>query len=607
MLLVLLLAAMPAATAAPNSVTVADLAQHGGIPLNSQLQYWMDDEGLDLAAVRSLPPGRWRTNTDAVINFGQSQWPYWFRVQLSGLNRVDVPTYLRIDYPHLDELDLFFVQDGELVQSYRLGDSVPFSRRPIAHRVYLIPVQDLHGDRLSVYIRAQSQGPMMLPLDILTESAFNRVEQRSLTWYCAYFGIMLVMFFYNFFLYLVVRDSAYIYYMAYVATTAALQFVIIGSGFQYLWPQLPWLNNNIVLILTGCMPLAAVAFVKRFSRLREEGSRFHQRLANSLVLAFSLVLLSALLLPYHLVLKVAHVLSFGAIIIGFYLGLVYWVRGVRAARSFALAWFIYLVFIQIYLLGITGIIPTSVLTMHAIEIGSVLELCLLSLSFGYRLNEEKEMRLQAQEASLRLQTELNQNLDEIVQQRTRELEQANLQLRELSIKDGLTGVFNRRHFEEILDTEHKRAFREQNWLTLIMLDVDHFKQLNDNYGHPFGDQCLQRIATAVATVLRRPPDVVARYGGEEFVVLLPGTDPEGARVVAEKIRQAVAGITIGIDDQAVPLRISLGVFSAIPRTRDGCSQWVNAADELLYTATTEGRNRVVRALPEPAVDSAPGL
>ena len=109
----------------------------------------------------------------------------------------------------------------------------------------------------------------------------------------------------------------------------------------------------------------------------------------------------------------------------------------------------------------------------------MLELVLLSLSFGHRINEEKEMRIRAQDQALKAQSALNRNLDQLVRRRTDELEQANARLKELSIKDGLTGIFNRRHFEELAQTEYQRSFRDKNWLSIAMLDVDHFKQFND--------------------------------------------------------------------------------------------------------------------------------
>lgn len=176
---------------------------------------------------------------------------------------------------------------------------------------------------------------------------------------------------------------------------------------------------------------------------------------------------------------------------------------------------------------------------------------------------------------------------------TLRLAEANRELERLSFLDGLTGITNRRRLDEIVDHEWKRASRDGEPLSAILVDVDCFKAYNDRYGHLAGDDCLRRVASALRDVLRRPGDVVARYGGEEFAAVLPGTDAPGARLVAESMRQAVerlglehAGSTAG-----PVVTISLGVVTVIPDARSGPAALFTAADAALYRAKNEGRNR----------------
>ncbi|RLU02755.1 MAG: diguanylate cyclase [Ketobacter sp.] len=433
-----------------------------------------------------------------------------------------------------------------------------------------------------------------MPLDAVTYAEFNEQDKLELMWYGAYFGIMLVMFFYNFFIFVLVRDITYFYYLFYVISTTALQFTLTGASFQFIWPESQTLNNTMVLVFTAMMPLAAVAFVRSFLKL-EEDKGINRIMGRVLLVAFVGVLVSTFVLPYLLVLKIAHTVSFVAVSFGLYLGIYYWIRGIRAARTFALAWFIYLIFILLYLLQVTGRTQPNLVSTHALEIGSLLELVLLSLSFGHRVNEEKEMRIQAQQEALVIQEELNVNLDNVVRQRTEELEEANRRLKELSVKDGLTGLYNRRHFDELLQIEYQRSFRENSWLTAIMLDIDHFKNLNDTYGHQCGDECLKQFAAVVYGKLRRPPDLLARYGGEEFVVLLPGTDMAGGQVVAENIRAAVEAIAFEWEGYSIVMTTSVGVASVVPRDRDGYEALLRVADSNLFKAKESGRNRVVHS------------
>ncbi|MFO7604635.1 MAG: diguanylate cyclase [Gammaproteobacteria bacterium] len=170
----------------------------------------------------------------------------------------------------------------------------------------------------------------------------------------------------------------------------------------------------------------------------------------------------------------------------------------------------------------------------------------------------------------------------------------NTELQYLSSHDDLTGLHNRRTADEILQREWNRAMRAQTTMTLMMIDVDHFKNYNDRYGHQAGDICLQRVANAMQSVLNRPPDVLARYGGEEFIVILPETEPQGARQVAENLRQAVAALEIGnegADWQQVS--VSIGIASIRPRQLMNYEKLVGCADTALYQAKAQGRNCVV--------------
>ena len=175
-----------------------------------------------------------------------------------------------------------------------------------------------------------------------------------------------------------------------------------------------------------------------------------------------------------------------------------------------------------------------------------------------------------------------------------ELEKANRQLSILVRQDGLTGLGNRRHFDDTLGTEYRRAMRVGAPLTLIMIDVDRFKAFNDLYGHPAGDACLQAVAGALAGSLRRPADLAARYGGEEFAVLLPSTDEAGALMSAARIQDAVRAAAVphaGSEGGIVSL--SLGIAVLMPSGGgSGPAALVEAADAALYAAKRAGRNRM---------------
>ena len=185
------------------------------------------------------------------------------------------------------------------------------------------------------------------------------------------------------------------------------------------------------------------------------------------------------------------------------------------------------------------------------------------------------------------------------------LEEAHRRLAALAGQDGLTGLANRRTFDEALVKEHRRALRERSRLALLMIDVDWFKPYNDRYGHPAGDECLRRVSRAIEETLPRPGDIVARFGGEEFAVLLPNTDEAGAAIMADRIRRAVLALAIEHEaSAALVVTISAGVAALAPGGLEGIDALMRRADQALYRAKHLGRNGVACAstLGEPAAD-----
>ncbi|MBT9516619.1 MAG: diguanylate cyclase [Methyloversatilis discipulorum] len=177
---------------------------------------------------------------------------------------------------------------------------------------------------------------------------------------------------------------------------------------------------------------------------------------------------------------------------------------------------------------------------------------------------------------------------------TRKLDAANQELTRLTSLDGLTGLSNRRHFDETMLREWRRAARYKRPLSLVLVDVDHFKQYNDTYGHLAGDECLKTVASALQAVSRRPSDLVARYGGEEFALVLPETDLSGARSVAEGLCDAIRALQLPHAAAASGhVTISVGVASLMPGNGVGGPQNLIAeADLALYAAKSGGRDRV---------------
>ncbi len=177
---------------------------------------------------------------------------------------------------------------------------------------------------------------------------------------------------------------------------------------------------------------------------------------------------------------------------------------------------------------------------------------------------------------------------------TGQLNDANMELQRLSMTDGLTGIANRRLFDDMLEREWRRCLRLKKPMSIVMLDVDLFKKFNDAYGHQAGDDCLKMVAKEIARAAPRAGDLAARYGGEEFVMILGETDEDGARWVANRISQNVAKLQLPHKDSPHHVvTVSCGVSSVLPSEKLTVDQLVKSADNALYLAKHQGRNTVV--------------
>jgi len=203
---------------------------------------------------------------------------------------------------------------------------------------------------------------------------------------------------------------------------------------------------------------------------------------------------------------------------------------------------------------------------------------------------------QQEEVLARVNTHLTiRKLQNELQAQKAALEKANLELQRLATLDSLTQLANRRRLDEYLQREWRRAVREQTPLSLILCDIDYFKNYNDSYGHQAGDDCLQQVAEALSRTVKRASDLVARYGGEEFTVILPNTPVEGAMQIACLIQQNLQALKIVHPQSAVNeyVTLSIGVSNTVPTPQDSPEKLINVADNALYEAKREGKNRII--------------
>ena len=205
---------------------------------------------------------------------------------------------------------------------------------------------------------------------------------------------------------------------------------------------------------------------------------------------------------------------------------------------------------------------------------------------------ENRNLLDEQEASkTRLENEVDNRTEEL-KDALEKLSKAHLALKELTILDPVTGIRNRQYFDEVFQQEWRRALRQQYDISLLMIDIDHFKRVNDTYGHLAGDECLAVVAMEIDRMFNRPSDVVARYGGEEFTVILPYVSSENASHLASQLCKRLASRIFSVEGNNVSVTVSIGVSSVVPVEQARPRDLISQADEALYRAKSTGRNKV---------------
>jgi diguanylate cyclase len=592
-----------------NSIKSGDL-------LGQHSLYLADDEGtLTIEQLPEATDERWQPVTQDILSLGYTSTTVWNRLAFTNTGE-ETEWMFEVAYSVLDKVD-FYILYPNRTQVYKLGDLVKFDERPINHRNFVVPLSLPIGETVVVMVRVSSSTSMQMPLKLWQRTDFYDHEQGTLLWQGMYFGLILVMIFYKTCLYYYIKEEQYLNYAASFTSLVLFQATISGFSYQFLWPQLPLWNDHALPIFLGLLLLTESIFVRSLLGLSARSPRVSKFLRVSEKLA-ALAMVVSIFVPYRF--SIFFLIVLALLINSFCLavGVKQWLEGDKAAKFFTIAWVGILVGAVLLALSKLGIIERNVFNENALQIGTTLSVVWLSFALGeyiakqsrerqrskeealgFALNvaEERKGKLEAQEETLKLQEAANANLESQVQERTSmlektmlELEQANAKLRQLSYIDELTDIYNRRYFNKKLETEFKRAQRIQAPLSLLLLDIDHFKLLNDKYGHLVGDACLKAVAKVFQSCLPRAEDTLARFGGEEFVILLPGTAEEGALSVAERILQAVANEVVFFEDLEVTMTVSIGVATKCPSSTDYPKELIARADVALYQSKSNGRN-----------------
>jgi len=572
------------------------------VALSPHVSYYHDVAGTQDAdtVLRQARRGGFQPLPAGHASFGFQRGAYWFHARVINGNPGDLRWLLVQQFSLSDRIDVFTYGASALGSHQRGGDSVPFDSRSIRYRHpnfwLTLPV----AKPVDILVRVESQSSMQVPLSLYTPTAFTEMSRDAQLGIGIYYGILLALLFYNLVLWAILRDASYFWYVFHIAAFGMVLFTLFGLGFEYLWPDDLWLADKSVPLSICLAQVGMLQFARTFLGLKTRWPR-GDWIGLGMIAFFVALGVTATQLPYRVVTPIASAAVFISIIWIVVETVVVMARGYKPARLFLLAWAMFLLGTGMFAAIAFNLLPKTFITEYGVQIGSALEMLLLSVALGYRyaaLRNENE----------RIVVQASQQLEQKVEQRTLELRNAlgqlgdaHARLRESSQRDGLTGVHTRSYFREAFETLLAHARGHGKPLSLLMIDLDDFKQVNDRHGHLVGDECLRWAARVIGQALRPHNALLARFGGEEFIVALPGFDLEAATSVAETLRQQLRKEPCASVGAGVTITASTGVHEVDIRAAGSViDAALQQADEALYRAKADGRDCVRSSSRPPA-------
>lgn len=503
---------------------------------------------------------------NTTFGFGYDPVPYWMVFDLETPEKINQDFSLVLHYPHLDQVDLYYQTSAGLKGEYKTGDSLPFLSRPIENRLFVFPLPISNKGKARILVRVFSEGALSLSMTLYENRERIRETKVELAKDSAFFGALAVMALFNLFLFAGIRERYLLYYSFLILAVLLHQTILPGYAFEWFFQNQPIFINQLHLEAIAMMMIFMALFLASYLDTKKNYSLLNLFLKGSLWAGVALGFLIPIL-PGRYLIPFTSLFPLLQMTVIFLISFFRAIKGDRKAIIFLTAWFFTLSGGIIFALSRFGFFLKDAPAIPFLQTGIILSVLFLSLALSERIRtirKEKE-----------------------------EIEEYAGKLEELSYMDPLTRIFNRRYFDEQIRMAWSRSSRHHSPLSLLMIDVDFFKQFNDTYGHVEGDRALIRVAREIRAGLRRSHDMVTRYGGEEFAVILPDTPMDGAVVVALNILEKIESMELThIKSPFAKITVSIGIACTTESGAASVQDLISVSDRNLYEAKTSGRNRI---------------
>ena len=549
---------------------------------------WFEDESAQLTIKDISSPAysdRFVKGEDDKLSLGFTSSAIWLKLSVVDKSDEGRRWLLNVDYPLLDQIDIYQSMDDGSWSLLVMGDTLPFNERPILHRTFVTGLDlNVHGIN-TYYIRILTNSSMLVRPTLQSADSFFEHQSLLQVLIGVMYGFMMMMALYNVFLYFSVQDKTYLVYVLSVVAGGVFIASLNGHGYQYLWSNSPDFANIAVPLTWSIWIVTAALFSQMFIETKRFTPLFY-KLINIMIGLGVFSIIMALFADYQAAIRFGAAVGLVNGMLILITGAVSWYRGNHTARFFILAWMVYGIGSTTLVLSSFGVIEDNFVTHYSALPGMLAVIIMLSLALDdkYRVLSRK------------LDTH-SHKLEQKIADRTRDLRKANKALKLLSQLDSLTSLPNRREFDRVLNDEWKRHYRNQEPMSLLICDMDNFKEMNDHFGYDVGHENLCKFSQVIKNSMHRTTDHPSRIGGDEFAVILPETDLAGAAKLADDICENIRELGLAQAPLAVHevVTVSIGIASLVPESENNSITLFRKAEKALYTAKQQGRDQAAIA------------
>lgn len=491
---------------------------------------------LDLAEV--LASDSWQSLEGESPNFGYIRDTVWLRIPVSATSAMSGDRQLlEIRYPQLDEVTFYLLENGVVRQRALTGDHFPFDQRPIPHRNFLFDFNTSPGNEYQILLRVQSQGAMQIPVRIWDPAAFFEASSIEDQMHAIYYGILIMVIFFNLFIFLALRERMYLLYVLSTLGYLLLIGTLNGSTFQLLWPQSPWLQNQAMMLTVPMALIFTLLFSRAFLNLRSTSPKMDRLVWYTVIVNLAVAVIT-FITDYGIASRLTVALAIPTCLLLTFIGPLQWMRGNPQAGYYTVAWGLLTLGSAVTAANKYGFIPNNFVTAYGMEIGSALEAILLTIALAARLYQEREDKVRAREA-------------EIAAMAARR--SAELRLIDQALHNPLTGLPNRTCLEMAINELISREPEKR--LSIAMIHLTNLPAITKTLGHRNTDRLIELAARRFNSIIGNLPGIcpVEVNDQQSFFLASLESSTFGFVVEADTLAKVPRAIFIALDEIREPL------------------------------------------------------